>query len=238
MKSFEKVIRSIIRASGGSPNGIALPEYMERFSHSFAFSEPNYWLGVKIMKNPLDLMVLQQILYEKRPDTIIECGTAYGGSAYFLASMMDILNIDGKVITIDIEPNLISEHNSTDIVKVNDAIVKLNIERMVTVQHPKIQVITADCMEAEIPKHGPKTMVILDCHHSASHVFNELQRYSQFVSVGQYLIVEDTDHKVNTGGPAAAVKKFLKKNKDFVADNNREHYGISSNIGGYLIRIS
>lgn len=239
MTQFEKVLRSIIKASGGNPDTIALADYMERFSHAFAFSPANYWLGVAIMKNPLDLAVLQQILYEKRPKTIIECGTAHGGSAYYLACMMDILAINGKVFTIDHEQLLPTKYKKNDIVKVNNSIMCLQIEQSVKPKHKKIHVIEGDCMRVEIPEHHNATMVILDCHHSERHVTLELEKYAAFVSIGQYLIVEDTDARgLQGGGPAVAVAKFLKKNKNFVVDKQRAHYGISSNIGGYLLRIS
>lgn len=229
----------MIKASGGNPDKLVLADYMERFSHSFAFSPANYWLGVTIMKNPLDLAVLQQILYEKRPETIIECGTAYGGSAYYLACLMDILNIEGKVITIDHEPVTPTKHTKNDIVYVNNTLMQLHIEQSVKPNHRRIHYIVGDCLQIEIPAHTNKTMVILDCHHSERHVVQELEKYSKLVSIGQYLIVEDTDAKgLQGGGPAVAVKKFLKKHSNFVVDTSRHHYGISSNIGGYLIRIS
>ena len=58
------------------------------------------WMGVEVQKTPLDLWIYQEILYEIRPDLIIETGTFYGGSAYYLAHLCDILG-KGKIITID-----------------------------------------------------------------------------------------------------------------------------------------
>ena len=49
-----------------------------------------FWLGVRAQKCPLDLWIYQEILWEMKPDLIIECGTAHGGSALFLASICDI----------------------------------------------------------------------------------------------------------------------------------------------------
>jgi cephalosporin hydroxylase len=54
--------------------------------------ENTFWLSVPTSKCPLDLWVIQEILFEGKPDVIIETGTAYGGSALFLASMCDLMN--------------------------------------------------------------------------------------------------------------------------------------------------
>src|SRR5689334_5207843 len=59
------------------------------------------WLGVPIEKNPLDLQIFQEIIYEVQPDVIVEAGTADGGSALFMATILEMLQ-KGKVITIDI----------------------------------------------------------------------------------------------------------------------------------------
>lgn len=240
MTNIEKVIKSIIKKSGGSPNKVDLKDFMEKINHCFAFAPLNYWLGVTIMKNPLDLAILQQIMFDKKPDTIIECGTAYGGSAYFMACMMDLMKIKGQIITIDHEANQTSIYHKNDLVKINNKVVTLDVQGLKKVTHPKIKYIHSSCLTAKLPKMGKSVMVVLDCHHSAAHVYKELEKFSKFVSIGHYIVVEDTDAQATRlrGGPAAAVAKFLDKNKNFVVDHNREKYGISSNLGGYLLRVS
>lgn len=64
------------------------------------------WLGVPTLKCPLDLWIYQEIIYETRPDWIIECGTNLGGTSLFLSSLCDLID-HGKVITIDIADNKI-----------------------------------------------------------------------------------------------------------------------------------
>ncbi|HZQ97896.1 MAG TPA: CmcI family methyltransferase, partial [Chloroflexota bacterium] len=59
-----------------------------------------YWHGVRVRKCPLDLWVYQELLHELRPDLIVETGTAYGGSALYLAHMCDLLG-QGEVVTVD-----------------------------------------------------------------------------------------------------------------------------------------
>src|SRR5437870_1497233 len=49
------------------------------------------WLGTPIWQFPLDAWVLQEVIGELRPDLIIETGTYEGGSAYYFASLCDLL---------------------------------------------------------------------------------------------------------------------------------------------------
>src|ERR1700681_2171040 len=49
------------------------------------------WLGVTVGKSPFDLWTYQEMLFELKPDLLIETGTCLGGSAYYFASLMDLL---------------------------------------------------------------------------------------------------------------------------------------------------
>ena len=215
-----------------------MEKFTESINHSFIFDPYNHWLGVRILKNPLDLMVLQDIMFEKRPDTIIECGTMFGGSAYFMACLMDLMNIDGKIITIENQAYPIPAYSKTNAVEINGKIIAIDSDVYHAPVHPKIKFIHSDCLTAQLPELGDKVMVVLDCDHSAEHVYAELEKFSGMVTLGQYIIVEDTDAPDKSNGPAAAVEEFLRKNKNFKIDKNREKYGISSNPGGYLLKIS
>jgi cephalosporin hydroxylase len=63
--------------------------------------ETTNWLGVPAQKCPLDLWMYQEILYETRPDVVIETGVYCGGSTLYLASMLDLLGA-GHVVSVDI----------------------------------------------------------------------------------------------------------------------------------------
>jgi cephalosporin hydroxylase len=70
----------------------------------FVFGETwgrTFWLGIPAQKLPMDLWIYQEIIYEIKPDVIIETGTECGGSALFLASICDLVQ-NGKVISIDV----------------------------------------------------------------------------------------------------------------------------------------
>jgi cephalosporin hydroxylase len=186
-----------------------------------------FWLGIPTLKCPLDLWIYQEIIFEVKPDVIIECGTAHGGSALFLASVCDLVG-NGKVITIDIE------------------------DKKGRPKHNRIKYLLGSSTSKEIVrkvrslvKNGDKVMVVLDSDHHKEHVLNELRIYSNFVTKGSYIIVEDTNingHPVYPEfgpGPMEAVEEFLReKNKDFVVDKTKEKFYLTFNPKGYLKRIN
>jgi len=176
-----------------------------------------YWLGVPVAKNPLDLWVYQEIIWETRPQVLIETGSYEGGSALFFASLFDLIG-EGRVVTIDIEDTA-ARHLS----------------------HPRITSIVGSSVSDDVVYQlrkivGNQTaMVSLDSDHSAKHVLREMELYSQFVSTGNYIVVEDTELK--GPGPGKAVTRFLKDRKDFVQDRSREKFMVTSNRGGFLKRV-
>lgn len=185
-----------------------------------------FWLNVPVAKCPLDLWVYQEIISETKPDVIIEAGTAYGGSALFLASICDLAN-RGRIITIDVE------------------------EQAGRPEHDRIKYLSGSSTSGEIVSEVKKSiqsedrvMVILDSDHRAAHVRQELELYSGLVSVGCYLIVEDTNingHPVipNYGdGPMEAVTQFTAGRQDFVIDREREKFFMTFNSKGYLRRLN
>jgi cephalosporin hydroxylase len=184
------------------------------------------WLGVPTQKCPLDLWVYQEILEETRPAVIVECGTAFGGSALFLASMCDLLG-RGDVITIDVDPY-------------PDRPVH---DRITYLTGSSTALETIERVAAFVAEREP-VLVFLDSDHSKNHVLDELRLYSRFVSPGSYLIVEDTNvngHPVLEDfgpGPAEAVDCFLAEEPAFFVDKTREKYFLTFNPNGYLCRKS
>ncbi|MGD0324779.1 MAG: CmcI family methyltransferase [Terriglobia bacterium] len=185
----------------------------------------SYWLGVPIEKCPFDTWTYQEIIYETKPDVLVEAGTGRGGSAYYFASVFEILK-RGRVLTIDI------------------------FEYPNRPQHPRITYLfgssTSDAIFQEVKNSihpGERVMVSLDSDHHKAHVLNELRLYSTIVTVGNYLVVEDTDingHPILPEfgpGPMEAVEEFLKNNPDFMQDRSREKFGVTMFPGGWLKRV-
>jgi cephalosporin hydroxylase len=183
-----------------------------------------FWLGTLTLKNPLDLWVYQEIMFETRPDLVVETGTYRGGSAAYLASICDLLGA-GEVVSIDIEP-LRDDYP----------------------QHPRITYLarrssTDPDVVAEVRARaeGRRTLVVLDSDHSQAHVEAELASYAPLVPVGCYLVVEDSNigqiRKDLMPGPLQAVETFLAKTDEFEIDREREKFLITFNPSGYLRRV-
>jgi cephalosporin hydroxylase len=183
------------------------------------------WLGVGVQKCPLDLWVYQEILAERRPDVIVETGTAAGGSALFLATVCDLIRT-GVVVTVDVE------------------------ERPNRPVHRRIRYVLGSSVSEQTIREvgreiaeGAKVMAILDSDHSRDHVLAELRLYGELVSSGQYLIVEDTNingHPVRSDfgpGPAEAISDFLAETDAFEIDREREKFLMTFNPGGFLRKI-
>ena len=186
------------------------------------------FLGVPLAKNPMDLWIYQEIVHETRPEAIVECGTFAGGSALYLAHLLDMIGAppQSPVITIDI-----GRYASR-------------------AAHPRIDYRVGSSTDPAIVAGvhatvaGRRTLVILDSDHSAAHVAAELDAYAPLVPPGGYLIVEDTNvngHPVLPGygpGPHEAVDQFLRTpwGQEFSRDLDREKFLFTFNPGGYLRR--
>lgn len=184
------------------------------------------WMGIHVLKSPMDLWIYQEIFYELQPDLLIECGTFTGGSALFYASLFDIIG-NGKIITIDID----------------DTPKRPEHERITYLHGSSISEEIISKIKNEV-KNKKTVIVILDSDHHKEHVLKELLIYKDFVTRGSYLIIEDTNmnnHPVNPDlgpGPMEAVKEFLEINRNFEIDKSREKLLLTYNKNGYLKKIS
>jgi len=202
------------------------PAVIDAFHEAWYPRQQCWWMGQEMQKCPFDLFMYQEIIYECKPDLIIECGTWKGGSALYLAHLCDILQ-HGMVLTVD-------------------------INRWVGFQqHPRIGYLTGssvanDTVE-QVEKFAEgfrKVMVILDSDHTKPHVLKELELYSHLVTPRQYLIVEDCNihgHPVRNdlpAGPFEAVEAWLpQQDGDFIIDKACERFLLSFNPNGYLRRV-
>lgn len=189
--------------------------YFENHEHTWSNT---YWMGVKLFKCPLDLWVYQEILFDLKPDWIIETGTKYGGSALFLAHMCDIIN-KGKIITIDINDEIRARHRRVTYMKGSST-------------HPRIVKNVKKFVRGTV-------LLILDSDHRAGHVLRELNAYND---VSSYIIVEDTalgytvKRKGYPPGPKVAVDRFLEENSEWTIDKDKNKFMLSFNPDGYLCK--
>jgi len=186
--------------------------------------EQTRWMGFPVLKTPADLWIYQEILFETKPDLVIETGTYASGTTLFVAQMMDLIG-KGNIVTIDLQPlSLRAQH-----------------ERITYITGSSADPAVAEEAAKHIPEGG-SCMVILDSDHTQAHVAKELALFSPLVSVGHYLVIEDSNingHPVYPSfgpGPYEAIDEFLRVNPSFTPDGSREKFLVSWNPNGYLRR--
>lgn len=209
-------------------HGDAIASFHKAFYNSLQTWCMTSFEGVPVLKNPIDMWVMQEIIWELRPTLIIETGTAFGGSALFYARCLDKRG-PGAVISIDCDPH--------------DALPK----------HPKIQFVRGFSVQPDIvaavrecASSHPRVMVVLDSDHSKQNVLDELHAYADLVTPGQVLVVEDTnlngrpvEQDWNGGpGPGPAVDEWLPEHPEFECDLLGERYLLTMHPGGWLRRVS
>ena len=224
----------------------------ERIAHQFMnesigfrYSYNFKWMGRPIIQYPQDIVAVQELIWDIKPDLIVETGVAHGGSAVFFASLLE-LNAqcggpkDAEVGCVEID---LRTHN-------REALVAHPM-------YPRLKIFDGSSVDTKIATvigekaaKCDRVMVILDSNHTHEHVLGELNLYASLVSVGSYCIVFDTviedldgvefvDRPWGKGNnPKTAVAEFLKTTSNFVVDYAiDEKLLISAAPGGYLKRV-
>jgi cephalosporin hydroxylase len=176
------------------------------------------WMGRPIIQLPEDMIRIQEVIYQVKPDVIIETGVAHGGSLIYYASLCKAME-KGRVIGIDIE---IRPHNRMEIEKHE--------------LFPFITLVEGSSVAPDIVKHvkalvesGERVLVILDSNHTKQHVRDELEAYHHLVAPGSYIIATDGIMKalydVPRGkpewihdNPTAAGAEFAEQHPEFVLE--------------------
>ena len=141
--------------------------------HPYTFT----WLGRPIIQEPEDILRIQEVVYELKPDVIVETGVAHGGSLVLYASLCHAMG-KGRVIGVDIE---IRPHNRKAI-EAHELFGLITLIEENAVSEAAIEAVAAQLGEAD------RVLVILDSNHSYDHVRKELEAYSRFVTPGSYIV--------------------------------------------------
>ena len=205
-------------------NQTLLDQFHLAFYNSHVYAH-TYWRGHKVQKFPTDLIVYQEIIFDTKPDIIIECGTDQGGSAIFFGDMCQLTG-QGHVYSIDIDAKNTPYHSNVTYVISDSG--------------------DAESAAAHMIKSAryddDRIMVVLDSAHEKPHVLRELDVWSQFVTPGCYLVVEDTNlngHPVagwEDGGPMEALDEWLPAHPEFEIDRSREKFFLTTQPKGFLKR--
>lgn len=255
VEQFEKEVHeNIVRMGADSTlqaSSVAWVRDVSPFKYAYNFK----WLGRPIIQMPQDIVAMQEIIWQVRPDLIIETGIAHGGSLIMSASMLSLLDycdaiesgtvLDPKaskrrVIGLDID---IREHN-----------------KELIFNHPmshKIDMIQGSSIASEVIAEVcqratgyERILVCLDSNHTHEHVLAELEAYAPLASVGSYCCVFDTiiedmpadmfpDRPWGPGdNPKTAVWEYLKTHPEFEIDKSIQHkLLITVAPDGYLKRV-
>jgi cephalosporin hydroxylase len=214
-------------------------------SIGFRYSYNFKWMGRPIIQYPQDIVAVQELIWDIKPDLIVETGVAHGGSAVFFASLLELSALSGgpkdaEVWCVEID---LRAHNREAL--------------LAHPMYPRLKIFDGSSVDEEIASviaekavKCDRVMVILDSNHTHEHVLGELNFYASLVSVGSYCVVFDTviedlddvefvDRPWGKGNnPKTAVAEFLRTNSDFVVDYSiDEKLLISAAPGGYLKRV-
>jgi len=254
-KSFKSECEVNISKQGGDQSLLNARNafFNESFAHKYPYNFE--FLGRPIIQYPQDMVAMQELIWEVKPDLIIETGIAHGGSLIMSASMLALLdmceaiesgavldpkNSKRKVLGLDID---IRQHN-----------------REAIESHPmssRIQMIQGSSIAPEVIEqvravatNYQRVMVCLDSNHTHDHVLAELEAYAPLTSVGSYCVVFDTivedmpktmfpDRPWGPGdNPKTAAREYLKTHLEFEIDKSIDHkLLISVAPDGYLRRV-
>ena len=182
------------------------------------------WLGRPVIQFPQDIVAIQELVWQIKPEAVVETGVAHGGSLVLSASCLEVLGGEGRVLGIDID---IRPHN-----------------RRAIEAHPlshRIELLEGSSIDERLfarveqfCRGRRRVLVILDSNHTHEHVLRELELYSRLVRQGSYLVVMDTiiedmpadsfpDRPWSRGNnPKTAVREFLQSNRRFEIDRELE----------------
>lgn len=242
--SFDKEVEERIDAMGRDESLKSTAQAFMQASVSPKYSYNFSWMGRPIIQYPQDMIAMQEIIWEVKPDLIIETGIAHGGSLIFSASMLELVaactGSEGEVLGIDID---IRSHN-----------------RKAIEEHPmykRISMIEGSSIAPEViaqviekSKGKKRILVCLDSNHTHDHVLAELVAYGPLTSVGSYCVVFDTlieDMQENAypdrpwgkgNNPKTAVWEWLKAHPEFEINKNiHQKLLITVAPDGYLKRV-
>ena len=200
-EAFEAISRQWVRVG-----------WNQKYQYTFS------WMGRPIIQLPEDMIRMQEVIFQLKPDVIIETGVAHGGSLIFYSSLCKAMD-QGRVIGIDIE---IRPHNRAAIEAhpLNDRITLIEGSSTATE-------IVAKVKSLVLP--GESVLVILDSNHSYTHVLNELEAYAELVTPGSYIVATDGimseladvprgSPNWRTDNPSLAARDFAARHLEFVIE--------------------
>jgi cephalosporin hydroxylase len=196
------------------------------------------WLGRPIIQFPHDIVAMQELIWHLKPDLIVECGVAHGGSLILSASICELLG-KGRIIGIDIE---IRAHNR-EAIEAHPLAHRIELIESSSIDESTVEAVRKKATGAET------VLVVLDSNHTHAHVLRELELYSPFVTRGSYIVAMDGAQALvgdiprakpgwKHDDPLRAIHEFLHSHPEFEIDPHYTRFGVTSNPDGFLKRKS
>lgn len=209
---------------------------LDQYKYGYFFD----WLGVPIIRTPDDIVSFQELMFDIRPDRVLEVGIARGGSVILTQSLLLLLGCNNPLIAVDID---IRKHN---LERIKNHFVG---EKIVMIEGDSVAEGTVNEIRAA-SSGQPFDLIILDGMHTEEHVLQELTIYSELLSENGYIYLPDTvieffpkgyyfDRPWDIGNnPWTAIQKFLAANSDFeVVQAFGQKLAISEAPGGLLRKL-
>ena len=256
MSEFFKEVIQRLNSNGTNQSLIDASKNFMIKSTKPKYSYNYFALGCPIIQYPQDMIAIQELIWEVKPDLIIETGIAHGGSVIMSASALALLDIceaiknkqkfdpnksNRKVIGIDID---IRKHNRSAIEN-HPMVSRIELLEGSSIDPKIIEKVK------KISKNYKKILVCLDSNHTHNHVLLELNAYAPLTSINSYCVVFDTiiedmpkgtfeDKAWDVGdNPKTAVREYLKNHPEFEIDKNIDNkLMISVAPEGYLKKVS
>ncbi len=236
----------MVKAAANFLQASTQPKYCYNFS----------WQDRPVIQYPQDIVAMQELIWQVKPDLIIETGIAHGGSLIFMASILAMLDMN----------DAIEAGTTLDPAKSNRKVLGIDIDirahnRAAIEAHPmysRIEMIQGSSIDDDIVSQVKATasnynrvLVCLDSNHTHEHVRAELEAYAPLTSVGSYCVVFDTliedmpadEYPDRTWGPGnnpkTAVWDYLKTHPEFEIDKAvADKLLITVAHDGFLKRVS
>lgn len=256
MDDFSKEVTARVTANGHNKE---LLDAALRFTVASTLPKYSYnysALGRPIIQYPQDMIAMQELIWEIKPDLIIETGIAHGGSLIMNASILALLDMC----------EAIESHRSLNPRQSHRKVLGIDIDiraqnRKAVEEHPmssRIEMIEGSSIAPDIIEQVKEAasayeciMVCLDSNHTHEHVLAELEAYAPLTSLGSYCVVFDTiiedlptevfpDRPWGPGdNPKTAVWEYLKTHKEFEINKYIENkLLITVAPNGYIKRIA
>lgn len=221
----------------------------DKYSYNFS------WLSRPIIQYPQDMVAIQELVWQVKPDLIIETGIAHGGSLILSASLLALLDYCEAVeARTTLDPQSVRRRVlgiDIDIRAHNRAAIEAHplSHRIDMIQGSSIvpEIVDQVCAKA---KGYERILVCLDSNHTHDHVLAELEAYAPLTSMDSYCVVFDTiiedmpddlfpDRPWSKGNnPKTAVWEYLRRLKDegrSAADGAPLHFEIDKMIENKLL---